>query len=725
MAKNKKNHKTKHYKLKEESSYFEVSNGIIKKVHKSNTHFISSSKDESKQEPKLESEAKYRFAYIYDIRDNRFIEGKVIDTQTLADETLKIYEIDALECGRSVLSNNNYKRFSSGYSFLTSLFSTSKEDDKSGFKIFYCFLKLGDIFLNEYKNQIKDIKSQIGTALELLVNAYKYYAYALVKIVDDKSIITIMKEALADSQLTEDKKALTISSVINLKEISLQTLINECKEIIETKEEIAFNLRKAFYNVLILSLRSLTEIQLLCVKHELGDRDANVAASKAALIKKFYFEKEFPHKIEQVELKRREEREKKILKEREEKEELAQKLGQELIKAEEEKQTKIKQKNKQTANESNIVNSLQPEIEESKDEPSVVLSTQEPIKTVQKPSLVREVIFKARELLKPAQYELASQEFLKAKKIAKHIDDKLDALIGIADSNKSLAEQKLNEARILEPIFQQELLKEAQDKLSKSIKSYKELILSMQNNNSLYKMEGATYDSKDIVEIIYSNIDSCDREIVNIKNMITCNIDLLKKSKIRYEEKREIKYIEFGLEYKKAELFAQGKAFIYPYGWERAKLLALLEEKFGISKPEVIEAGKYVWQHRYDHLPNEVRLEIMSNSKVANIRKALEFYEKLKNLNKSIQHDIGTIKENIITVKTNEAIELTVKESLLPADNIKRDIKDSGEFKSVTQTIDKLDKDESFTTHEIFSSSSAFETTGDTNLLGDSITPVI
>jgi hypothetical protein len=665
-----------------------------------------------------QEEKNKHFVILYLPYANIFEEGILTGKQLMKDLS-NFQAINMVDFYKEILSESNFRIFKKCYSFLkTSFESADKGGEAQYSQISLCLFKLGDIFLKEYNLRINNFSAQPEISLELITSAYKYYNHGF-KMFNDPRNINYIKNTLKDN-VAQEKKDELLKIYADLKDISLQKIVDECENAIKAENGINLEFKRKIYNIALKTLECQLFAKLKYIQSDFLASEEDKASSIATCDKLKYFKHELPILMLKQEEQRLKEVNKKESEKLKEQNLLADQIAKELIQAEEaEKKTKHKNKiiHTKPQHDKEVIR-----IVEEKDDSDNEFEIN--VQIVKKEiTHSREKIINARELLKLNQYDEAEQEFRKADQLAKNNNDRLEALLGIADSNNALAKEKLKESEALEPLFQQDLLKSAQSKLLNAIKYYKSLIFKLQNRKTLTdNILGNTYNKDDVVELIYTNIDSCEKEVNTIKNIIILNINLLKNNKEKYEARREEKYVELGIQRFADDMKAQNIGIIIPSQWKQNELLKYLHFHFGLTKEVIREVGIYIWNHRYDHLPSEVRLEIMSNSKGVKIKKALKFYTNLQTKNKVIHEEIELIKENIKI--NNEAepcykIDLPVKNDKLPTDNIWNKFKIEEIFETTSKDNYEHDDEKLIADQKIINPFPFIEGSGDVGLVGD------
>jgi hypothetical protein len=613
--------------------------------------------------------------------------------------SLTKFQIALKDSYKDLLEKSSLEIFESAYKELEAALIDHVVNRVYSLDIYVSFIKLGYIFNVEYLNLQEKGTVPPCKIYSLLVNAFKYYNYALAKL-KSSDFKWFVKNSLSSKDFTEEEKKGFVEEILQLRDTALIGLISQIIEILNTKGSEDFLTRVKLLNLCMQSLEAKKELEEIIDKQDIGDKETNRKHYKLTVTQIVELKQKFSPKCNE------EENEVVIYSEliayfnKLVKEQAADNLALKLIDEEESKKAKEKPIDNKFIDRNSVEGDFysEPVIEETA-EVEIIASKAEL-------SIGENKLIKARNSYNSNKCDQAIDYYNAAKDYfieTEDISGELNSRIGIADCYSGKASKLVKEFYALrQPFSNQHLLEEAQESLEIAIKEYNEIIINFLANEQIttINFDGNTYCRQDVIELFKKAAAEFYANLIDIDIVIETNIALLEGKIAEWKEFREYKYIEYGVKhyiYLIAKNDPYVKDYIYinpnPKLWDKEHMYEYLIKKTNLTSQDIRNCGIKYWKTNplYAGLSENDRVSLLQNTETAQNRKALEFYKNLESKNNAIKSEVSFIQEKVSNIFERTEVnieELTTQldEACLAYDNPWLNVKNSKIFNNAIQT---------------------------------------
>ncbi|MDF2964828.1 MAG: hypothetical protein K0Q51_216 [Rickettsiaceae bacterium] len=575
-----------------------------------------------------------------------------------------------------------FKKIYNGINDLLTLTLTNKEYPY--YKVFSSFIDLGSIFLRQFIESMgikqeghrsrnsqtwrdkKFSKAEFEKGFDLLSHGYKYYYYAVERLVNNKGTLLSTKEA--NSKGLFEVKDDILGIIYGLSEWALQDIITFARNVIDRKDLLDINLKKKYSNLLLQCLESKVLMEMFIIQEgiEGGDKELVIQALIKSLIKINEFKEVVPSAL--MEDEKNINITSDIYKKQVEITTVAAERKAEELKNEEYKELKKRKKNKKEKQDHKQFEQIEENTKnyDSEEETKIIIRPKKEL------SAGKKFLQQGREQLKSKAFEEAIAYFEKAKDYflnKQDFENGLEALTGIADSSYCHAEEQLKDSTIKKYTHKApELLKNAQKYFLNASEAYRKITkLTLVNN---------------LKETYSSHVEACKEGLEIIERLIESNTRYLKEYEERYREICKNKKItlalktliqqEIHIEISKLSLtdpvkynnnvLLNNTLSYYMRNtpqkyWDISYLLENFNnftlEGFDFSYQAILAKGKQLWKNnpKYKGMDKEAYLKALRTHRIFVDKEMLKQYEELQKENQIAKIKVDLIKYEIEKLK--------------------------------------------------------------------------
>jgi hypothetical protein len=598
---------------------------------------------------RADSNFQKQFEVIMSMKDESEQQHIKLDENIEDNALISTYRDQVISSFKDVLHENLLQEFSKTYHNLyLVLFSYHPNIKNSYAQAFYSYIKLGEIFLQAYNEQVKDITSQTKLANTLLTQAFKYFGHAERLLIADVDVINSLRIVLPDGRYIITSKSLELLK--HFRDETFSKIIESISKMIEGETLINLQDLKSFYKIALQSHNLKLCLLNLYLNHSLlGEQDnmGQYNSTKESLINlsKVFNKAILKEKARLNEIAKHEES-------------IAKKTAEKLIKQEQAKHEQEEAKKHKLK-------------ERAKDIPQTLTETEKK-DNVEEGNLLTEpknneitmgdqVLSEAISLLSKQAFTEAKAKIQAARKFhaeQANVRDEMKAITGLADCGNFKAEKLLAKAMGMGcSTSQKKLLSKAQTLVLEAIGNYQLIINKYLLNDQAYTAlsKAKTYNIDDVKSFVLSDIEKCQNNLLKVTTLIHQNLENLREEKAKNIEHRESEYIRLGLRVIEEDL-AHNHGVI-TNSWDSDGVMYISYPSLCATPMyHVREAGKYLWEHKYDHLSKEEREEKFKQSEAYRINQNLEEYNDLNKINMTIRKKVEETKR-----KLNQVDELFIE----------------------------------------------------------------